>query len=318
VTFRVTLIGLGLIGSSIGLGLKQAKADMEIIGHDKDGETAKRAVKNDCVDRTDWNLINACDGADLVVLCIPLAAVQDTLKVIAHELKPGCVITDTASLKVPVLQWARDLLPDTVHFVGGHPVLRHPGTEPLESDANLLAGAVYCLTPGSTTPPEATQSVSDLAEAMGASPYYIDAAEHDGLIAAVEQLPLLLSLALQVMAGTSPSQRELIQLSGSDFLRMTNGLAGDAQSLSNSCISNAANLTRWLDSLQAELARLRQFVDSGDADSLQKLMGASQAMRDQWMCADRQTADKAVNYDDFSMTHMITGDLFKQRKPKGK
>ncbi len=140
-TFRVTLIGLGLIGSSIGLGLKQAKADMEIIGHDKDGETAKRAVKNDCVDRTDWNLINACDGADLVVLCIPLAAVQDTLKVIAHELKPGCVHHGPQPVSKFRVQCGRDLLPNTVHFSRGHPVLRHPA-QALVIRSNLFAGAV--------------------------------------------------------------------------------------------------------------------------------------------------------------------------------
>ena len=120
--FRTTIVGLGLVGSSIGLALKGTGAEFEIVGHDKDGNAAKRAYKSGCVDRTEWNLINACDGADLIVISTPLAGVESTLAAIAQDLKAGAVVTDTARLKVPVLNWARESLPDTVHFVGGHPI----------------------------------------------------------------------------------------------------------------------------------------------------------------------------------------------------
>ncbi|MBC7261196.1 MAG: prephenate dehydrogenase/arogenate dehydrogenase family protein, partial [Chloroflexi bacterium] len=121
--FRTTVIGLGLVGSSIGLALKGTGADLEIIGHDKDSDAARRAYKSGCVDRTEWNLINACEGADLIIISTPLAGVKSTLAAIAQDVKPGCVITDTANLKVPVLDWARESLPNTVYFVGGHPII---------------------------------------------------------------------------------------------------------------------------------------------------------------------------------------------------
>src|SRR5512135_1823647 len=103
---RITIVGLGRIGGSIGLALKQANADLEIIGHDKDSRTAGLAQKRGAVDKTEWNLLNACDGAGLVVLALPLGAIRDTLKVLGNELQPGVIVTDTATTKTPVLEWA--------------------------------------------------------------------------------------------------------------------------------------------------------------------------------------------------------------------
>lgn len=315
-TLHITIVGLGLTGSSIGLSLKQNKGQFQITGHDKDSEAAKRAFKAGCVDRTEWNLLNACDGADLVVLSIPLTGIRNTLTAIAQELKPGCVVTDTASLKVPVLNWAHQSLPVTVSFVGGHPILEKVSAESEQPTADLFAGATWCLTPDTNAPQEALQMASDLVEVVGARPYYLDAAEHDGLVAAVEQLPLLSALALQALAGTSPSHREMIQLSGRSFESGTHLLAGDAENLSHLCIQNAANITRWLDVLQSELSRFREFVANQDNESLQKAFDVALSMRGKWMDKHAE-GGQTVDYSDFSMMHMLLGNTFRSRGPKG-
>jgi prephenate dehydrogenase len=314
-SIRVTVVGLGVVGRSIGLSLKRGKTKFEIIGHDKDGEAARRAFKAGCVDRTEWNLISACSGADLVVLCIPLSGIADTLKALASDLKPSSVITDTASLKLPVLSWAREALPDTARFVGGHPILSSQSALPVEPSADLLSGAVYCLTPATDTPPDALQMVSGLVEAMGALPYYLDAAEHDGLIAALEQVPWFLAAALQVMAGASPARRELMQLSGPGFAAMTQPLDGNVENLVDLCIHNAANLQRWLNALESQLAVLREFVCAQNRDSLLKAFAASSAMRDDWL--KKGAEGSTVDYRDFGMMHMFLGDNLKPRKPEG-
>jgi len=316
-TLKIALVGLGRIGGSIGLGLKGTQGKFEIVGHDKDSEAAKRALKRGAVDRTDWNLISACDGVDLVVLSIPLAGIRDTLVALAQELKPGCVVTDTASLKVPVMNWARETLPETVHFVGGHPISVQAGAESDEPTADLLAGATYCLVPGTKTPQEAVQTVSNLAEALGARPYFVDAAEHDGLMAAVEQSPLILALGLQAMAGGSPCHRELAQFSGVHFTGITQLLAGDAERLTDLCILNAENLTRWLDVLQADLGKFREFVAGQDRESLLKSFGAAQAMRDRWNAATGPAEGPAADYSDFGMMRMLMGDTFRRSKREG-
>jgi len=319
---KTTIVGLGQLGSSIGLALKSLKAPkghagagFEIVGHDKDNEAAKRALKAGCVDRTEWNLLNACDGADLVVISIPLAAVKDTLAAIGRELKPGCVVTDTSSLKVPVLAWARECLPDTVHFVGGHPIVDQPPSAADTPSASLLSGAIYCLTPGTDTPPEALQRVSDLAEAVGAKPYYVDAAEHDGLIAALEQVPLLLALALQAMASASPARQEVVRLSGSQFAGMTQLLAGEADKLASLCTWNGENAVRWLDDYVVRLSYLRELVASRNREELAKSFAGALESRAEW--THRRSEGEDTDYSDFSMTHMMFGDLFKPPKAKG-
>jgi prephenate dehydrogenase len=309
--FRTTLVGLGLVGSSIGLALKEAGAGIEIIGHDKDSRAAKRAYKSGCVDRTEWNLISACDGADLIVISTPLAGVKSTLAAIAQDLKEGCVVTDTASLKVPVLSWAHESLPSTVHFVGGHPIIEEAVPEPVTPTADLFCGAIYCLIPDTDTPPEALRAVSDLAEAVGAKPYYLDAAEHDGLIAAVEQVPLLLALALQVMAGTSSSRREMIRLSGVDLTNVTQLLAGDAEKLTELCTLNAANVVRWLDAFLPQLSNLREILAAQDSESLQKSFAAGLETREGW--ARKRVEGEEVDYSDFGATRMMLGGGFGSR-----
>ena len=100
---RITIIGLGLIGGSIGLALKKAKVDVEIVGHDKDSGVANRAQKRGAVDRTDWNLHGACDGASLIFLAIPLAGIKDTLAALGTSLGSGVIVSDTATSKAPVM-----------------------------------------------------------------------------------------------------------------------------------------------------------------------------------------------------------------------
>jgi len=312
--FRTTLVGLGLVGSSIGLALKETGADIEIIGHDKDSKAAKRAYKSGCVDRTEWNLINACDGADLIVISTPLTGIKSTLAAIAQDLKEDCVVTDTASLKVPVLNWAREFLPNTVHFVGGHPIIEKAAPDPEAPTADLFAGGIYCLTPATDVPPEALQAVSDLAEAVGAKPYYLDAAEHDGLIAAVEQVPLLLALALQVMAGTSPSKREMIQLSGMDFTSVMRLLAGDAGKFTELCTLNATNIVRWLDAFLPQLSTLRELLANQDSESLQESFAGALKTHDEW--THKRLAGGEVDYSEFGAMRMMFGRAFRSLKEK--
>jgi len=314
--FRIALIGLGWIGSSIGLSLKRAGAKFELVGHDKDHDAARSAQKSGCVDRTEWNLISACDGADLVVISTPLAGIKSTLSALGRELKAGCVVTDTASLKVPVLEWAHEFLPSTVHFVGGHPIVERPRSTGSGPAADLFDGTIYCLTPTPTAPPEALQRASDLAEAVGAKPYYLEAAEHDGLIAAVEQLPLLSAMALQTIASESPSHREILRLSGADLTTATQGLAGEAEELAQVCTLNADNVSRWLDSLLAKLAALRASVAGRDGESLQKAFAQALEARERW--ARKHAAEgPEVDYGDFSMSRMMLGGAFRSRKPQG-
>ncbi len=321
--FKVTIVGLGLVGSSIGLALRKSSAKIAVVGHDKNAEIARRAHKSGAVDKTEWNLIQACDGSDLVVLSTPLTEIRDTLAALANELMPGCVVTDTGRLKVPVLQWAQDTLPSTVHFVGGHPIVSMLSSSvPMQDEAEwaqpsaeLLSGATYCLTPSAHTAPEALQRVADLTETVGAKPYYLDAAEHDGLIAALESLPLLSALTLQATVSSAPAQREILRLSGLEFAAATHVLGTDTQELADLLIHNADNTIRWLDTMQDKLTTLRQSLADGDLSILRQFVTATVEAREAWLRS--QSTPEEMDYGDFGVGHMMFGDLLKTRRPRG-
>ena len=212
---RITIVGLGLIGSSIGLALSQQERDFEIVGHDKAQAAATQAKKLKAVDKTEWNLISACDGAGLIILALPLTALRTTMEALAGQLSAGAVVMDTAAVKAPVQTWADELLPD-VPFVGTNPVI---SVDPsgATARADLFEGRIWAICPSPTTAEGAVKIASDLAERLGAKPLYLDAAEHDGMTAAVEQLPALASMALLTSAVSQPTWREMRKLAGGQF-----------------------------------------------------------------------------------------------------
>ena len=146
--FTITIIGLGLIGASAGLALRRYQDKVTIVGHDPDPARAGKAKQMGAVDRTEWNLINGVTKADRVLLALPAGAMRETFEIIAKELKPGCVLLDTCSVKAPVLEWAAELLPESVHFVGGHPIVVAENMDTASARADLFEKKLFCLIPG--------------------------------------------------------------------------------------------------------------------------------------------------------------------------
>ena len=145
---RITIIGTGLIGTSIGLALKKnGVKNLEIMGHDREPINTSAASKRGAVDKTSFNLPASVEGAKLVIIATPVLAIRDVLEIIGSELEPGTLVTDTGSTKMQVLEWAKELLPPEVHFVGGHPMAGKEQPGPEAADANLFEGAVYAICP---------------------------------------------------------------------------------------------------------------------------------------------------------------------------
>src|SRR5215208_1195010 len=120
---KMAIIGLGLIGGSIGLALKRAEPERtEVVGYDSDYEVMQRARAAQAVDATAPSLEQAVEDATLVIVATPITAVPKVFDAIAPHLRRGCVVTDTCSTKASVMRWAEDRLPPGVHFVGGHPM----------------------------------------------------------------------------------------------------------------------------------------------------------------------------------------------------
>ncbi|MCK5123698.1 MAG: prephenate dehydrogenase, partial [Dehalococcoidia bacterium] len=119
----VTIIGLGLIGGSIGLALRHGnKLGWEIVGYSRSQETAANALSSGAIERSEADLENAVKHASLVIIATPVLTVKEVFSQIAPHLSSGCTVTDTASTKAQVMEWAEEILPPKVDFIGGHPM----------------------------------------------------------------------------------------------------------------------------------------------------------------------------------------------------
>jgi len=280
---QITIVGLGSIGTSIGLALHQSEESLFIVGHDKDPRQAGLAKKLKAVDKTDWNLIGACEKADIVILAIPMPAIEGTLQALAPHLKQGCVVTDTASLKGPVVEWAEALLPDSVNFVGGNPVVVSAGAGPDAADANLFRGNLYCITPASSVHPDAVSLVSGVVALLGGKPYYLDPVEHDGLMAGAEHLPQAMALALASATMEDSIWREMRKLAGGSFERVVALLGEDPDALGSVLLTNQENLVRWLDAYAAAIKEVRDLVAQGEHESLAQAIDKAVVARREWV-----------------------------------
>jgi prephenate dehydrogenase len=289
----VTIVGLGLIGGSIGLALRQAGVASTIVGHDKEHSVANQAKKMGAVDRTEWNLITACEGSDLIILATPLEAIAATIKAIAPYLKAGCVVLDTAPIKEPVLAWAAEILPKTVGFVGGNPIIgaSATGSSGLEAArADLFEKCLFCLVPAPDADEHAVQMAANLATLLGAKPMFYDPVEHDSLLTAVNQLPAIVALTLLEMAVNQPAWRDLRKVAGAPFETATRLAAADLSVYSDLAAANRDNLVRWIDSFSAALATVRQALVEDEPQDLVEQFEDAVNERNRWL-HDRATGN---------------------------
>lgn len=282
---QVAIVGLGLIGASAGLALHKFQEKVTVVGHDRSPGLASTAKKIGAVERTEWNLINTVMNADRVILALPLDEIRDTLTAIKEDLRHGCVIIDTADVKAPVMEWAAELLPAGVHFVGGHPIVLSDRLDVAGARPDLFENRLFCLTPDSRTDDSAVRLAADIVEAMGAKPFFMDAQEHDGLAAAVEHLPSLLATALMSITSRSIGWKDMRKLAGNQYYAGTLMMAESGSNAIAGPLANREHVAHWLDAAIAELSRYREQLLAGDADDLTVDMDRGLAAGRDWLAA---------------------------------
>ncbi len=260
----VAIVGLGLVGGSIGLGLRRwaetnqadGKPALQVIGFDTSLENQGYAQKLKAVDRAAWDIVRAVTDADLVVVATPVAAMADAFQAIAPHLKAGAVVTDVGSTKAQVLRWSQEFLPRTVGFVGGHPMAGK--TQSIEgADADLFKGATWCVAPAVNASEEAVRTVLGLVAALGAEPFFVDPGEHDAFVAGVSHLPFVLSAALMRAVSSDPSWRDMKSLTAAGFRDVSRLAAGSPDMHRDILLTNREAVGRWVDALSAQLAEVR-------------------------------------------------------------
>jgi len=253
----IGIVGTGLIGTSMGLAIRQRRVAERVVGVDVDGAAVEAARARGALDRAATSL-EALRDADLVVVAVPPEAVVEVALQAAEVLRPGGVVVDVASTKTAIVTALEQRLPRLVRYVGGHPMAGSERAGPQAAEAALLAGRPFIVTPTAVSDAEAVEMVSALARGMGMHPVVLSAQEHDDLVAQVSHVPYLLAVA----AVTAASDAAL-ELQGPGFAGLGRLAASPAQLWTQICAGNAAAIRRALDRLRAELDRLDGALDRG-------------------------------------------------------
>lgn len=279
----ITILGLGTLGSSLGLALQRAATQAEIIGHDKEPEAAQEARKNGSVHRVAWNLHAACEGAGLVVLAMPLGEIAETLELIREDIRPNTLVFALCDVLLPAAELMAEKLgkDGRGHAVVGHPIVNGING-PLTPRADLFDKTVFVVAAGPSTEPSALELAANFVESIGAQPLFMDPVEHDGLIAGVEQLPQLLGLATVHMLAAAPGWTEAKRLAGRTFAQSTDS-GRSAANLFAAMRSNRTNLLARVEQFERELAAWKQWLmANGEEHPLEAAIADTHAERAQW------------------------------------
>ena len=280
---KIAIIGLGLIGGSLALALKKASArGAEIVGFSRSAQTIAVARKCGAIDQAAKNLASAVSGADMVVIATPVMVTKEVLASISEHLSPKCVVTDTGSTKVQVMQWAGEYLSPKVSFIGGHPMAGKETSGINEAEADLFQGCVYCLTPSSCATPQAVRKLKRLVESIGAKPFFIDAETHDNLVAGVSHLPMLLSAAFVTATTKSRLWPEMAKLAAGGYRDLSRLASGNPQMNRDICLTNQEKIVDWLDRYIEVLKGYRDLV-AEDSDELSKMLAQAREARENWL-----------------------------------
>jgi prephenate dehydrogenase len=295
---RITIIGTGLIGGSLGMALKANRLPgLEIVGHDHDRGVAAKAEKAGAVDRAEHNVARAVSGAGMVIIAVPILSVREVMQEIATTVEEGAVVTDTTSTKAHVMAWAKELLPEYVNFVGGHPMAGKETTGIENAEAGLFQGKAYCVCPAVDASDAAVKSVLGLARLIGSEPMFIDADEHDIYAGAVSHLPLMLSTALFSMLRSSPAWTDLGMMASSGFEDVTRLASGDPAMSHGIWVTNREAVIHWLERMTDELRRFRDMLVDAQDETLLETFYKAQADREIFLREPPARRAEAVGTD---------------------
>jgi len=283
---QLGLIGCGLMGGSFALALKRAGLVRRVVGYSKSPSTTERARQLGVIDIEAPSALLAVSGADLVLLAVPVAATETTLKAIRHLLNPDMLVIDVGSTKRDVVDAARRTLKGGVGiFVPCHPITGREVAGVEHADAELYAGKQVILTPIERTLTGKIDQATALWRALGCRVASMSPESHDAAFAAVSHLPHLIAFALMNGITGQPQGDEYLFLAGPGFRDFSRIAASDPQVWRDVLIANREELTRQTRLFQDALAELEQLISAGQTDALERLIHRASHARAHWRVA---------------------------------
>lgn len=316
-TIKLTIVGLGQIGASIGLALAEQTDLLHRIGHDREPEKARQAKNLGAVDEVALNLPNSVQDADIVLLALPMDEIHATLDIIASVLKEGAVVMDTAPMKEVVSAWASELLPANRHYVGLTPVINpaylHDPDKGLEAaHADLFKQGLIAIVAPARASSEAVKLAADLTRLLGATPLFADPLEMDGLMAATHLIPQLIAAALLNATVDQPGWREGRKVAGRAYAEATGPIVhlSEPKTLQTSVLLNRENVLRTLDGVIAALQTLRGDIHEDNGPALLERLKRARHSREIWW--ESRQSGKWVNEGEYSFgqDELPSSDIF--------
>jgi len=281
---QMTIVGVGLMGGSLGMICKQQGLVGAVVGAGRQVEHLKQAVALKAIDRYSTDLAEAATGSDLLVLATPVDSFDAALKTCVPRLAPGAVITDVGSVKGQLVARMEARAPAGARVVGAHPIAGKEKTGVGAASLDLYRNALCILTPTQTTDPAALALIRQLWEATGARVKDMDPEMHDRVLGAISHLPHLAAFALvNAVASIQETQTPGLDLqlySGGGYRDTTRIAASSPDMWRDICLWNRDHLVQQLDLYQTHLERLKALIRAGDGEGLAREFAAAKTMRE--------------------------------------
>ena len=278
---KLALIGLGLIGSSIGHAAKRANLVGEIVGYARSPETRKTALEVGFIDRVCDSAAEAVKDADLVILCTPVGTIRAITKEIAPALKPGAILSDVGSVKASIVEQAQPNLPDGVHLVPAHPVAGTEESGPTSGFAELFDNRWCILTPVPGGNAVALKTVRAFWEALGSNVEVMTPEHHDRVLAVTSHIPHLIAYTICGTASEleTVTGSEVIKYSAAGFRDFTRIAASDPTMWRDVFLHNKDATLEVLGRLTEDIFALQRAIRKGDGEMLFDQFTRTRAIR---------------------------------------
>lgn len=271
----VAIIGVGLIGGSIGLALRRRGLTKNVVGIGRRASSLRKAKRNNAVTSTTTNVARGVADADLVVVCTPVQGIAEHVQTVAEACPAGALITDVGSTKGEIVSSLQGRLPPEVRYVGSHPLAGSEKTGCDYADHQLLVDRVVIITPSRGTAPSATKGIRQFWNALGARVLEMTPQEHDRALASTSHLPHLVA---SILAASTPE--EFLRWAASGWLDTTRVAGGDAELWKQIILSNRRHVLKSLSKFEKVLASFRNALDREDSAKIAKILEDGKRNRD--------------------------------------
>ncbi len=289
---KITIIGVGLLGGSIGLAAKRRRIAGEIAGFVRSKKNISDCEKSGATDFATTDLLAAVSNSDLIILCTPLAQMRPLTEQFLPALKRGAIVTDVGSVKAGVVRELESLVQKSgAHFVGGHPMAGGEKAGVGAARENLFQNAVCVLTPTNKTNPDALKKLERFWKSLGARVLKMAAARHDLIVSRTSHLPHVVAATLANLVLNPASPKAQVALCATGFRDTTRIASGSPEMWRDIALANRKNLLRSVDAFVTELKKFQAALKRGDARAVEKFYTTAKQRRDHWVKSAANSPD---------------------------